>query len=160
MYIIIHQPQGKTIIRSKKAFSTFAADKILIEAAGGMVLNKQGELLMIFRRGMWDLPKGKIDEGESLEDCALREVAEETGLTKLQLIRPLQSTYHTYPYKGKTALKPSHWFLMHAKGNETLVPQIEEDITEIRWVNRNDAKVLIKHAYASVVEMVKKYYLN
>lgn len=159
MYIIIHEPEGKRIIRSKIGLKSYAADKIVIEAAGGMVLNQQGKLLMIFRRGQWDMPKGKLDEGESIENCALREVSEETGLTKLKLIRELKTTYHTYHYKGKIALKPSHWFLIHYHGNEPLIPQIEEDITEIKWVNKEEAKRLIAKAFPSIQEMVKKYYL-
>lgn len=159
MYIIVHEPSGKQILRSKKAFNAYAADKLLIEAAGGMVLNQQGELLMIFRRGLWDMPKGKLDKGESIEQCALREVSEETGLTKLKMIRELKTTYHTYSYKGKIALKPSHWYLMHYHGNEKLIPQVEEDITEIKWVNKKEAKLLIENAYASIKEMIKKYYL-
>jgi 8-oxo-dGTP pyrophosphatase MutT (NUDIX family) len=159
MYIIVHEPSGKLILRSKKALNAFALDKLLIEAAGGMVLNQKGELLMIFRKGLWDMPKGKLDDGESIEECALREVSEETGLTKLKMIRELQTTYHTYPYKGKTALKPSHWYLMHYHGNEKLVPQLEEDITEIKWANKQEAKRLIENAYPSIKEMIKKYYL-
>lgn len=159
MYIIVHEPEAKLILRSKKALDRYALDKLLIEAAGGMVLNQKGELLMIFRRGQWDMPKGKLDDGESIEQCALREVSEETGLTKLKMIRELKTTYHTYTYKGKIALKPSHWFLMHYHGNEKLVPQLEEDITEIKWVNKREAKLLIENAYASIREMIKKYYL-
>lgn len=159
MYIIVHEPNRKLILRSKKALDAYASDKLLIEAAGGMVLNPKGELLMIFRRGQWDMPKGKLDDGESIEHCALREVSEETGLTKLKLIRELKTTYHTYTYKGKIALKPSHWYLMHYHGNEKFVPQLEEDITEIKWVNKKEAKLLIGNAYASIKEMIKKYYL-
>ncbi|MEY3920662.1 MAG: hypothetical protein RL634_423 [Bacteroidota bacterium] len=159
MYIIVHEPDGKQILRSKKALKAYAANKLLIEAAGGMVLNQKGELLMIFRKGLWDMPKGKLDDGESIEQCALREVSEETGLTKLKMIRELKTTYHTYSYKGKMALKPSHWYLMHYHGNEKLVPQLEEDITEIKWVNKREAKQLIQNAYASIQEMIKKYYL-
>ena len=159
MYIIVHEPERKLILRSKKALDRYASNKLIIEAAGGMVLNQKGELLMIFRRGQWDMPKGKLDNGESIEQCALREVSEETGLTKLKMIRELKTTYHTYLYRGKIALKPSHWYLMHYHGNEELVPQLEEDITEIKWVNKKEAKLLIENAYPSIKEMIKKYYL-
>lgn len=159
MYIIIHEPTGKRVLRSKKSLEHYAADKLLIEAAGGMVINQKGALLMIFRRGKWDLPKGKWDEGETLEQCALREVSEETGLTKLSLVRGLKTTYHTYSFHGKTVLKPTHWYLMHHHGKENFLPQTEEGITEIRWVHRKDAKRMIENTYPSIKEMVDAYFL-
>jgi len=159
MYII-HEPAGEIVLHSLEELDKYSSDKIVIEAAGGLVLNQKGELLLMYRRGLWDMPKGKLDEGETIEACALREVAEETGLHQLALIRKLKTTYHTYTYKGKNALKPSHWFLMKYEGSEVPIPQIEEDITEIRWVNKNEAKELMKEAYASIKEMVEEYFLT
>jgi 8-oxo-dGTP pyrophosphatase MutT (NUDIX family) len=101
---------------------------IFIQAAGGLVYTKEHELLLIFRRGKWDLPKGKLDEGELLETCAVREVKEETGLSNISLEKPLCISYHTYQQDGKSVLKESHWYLMKAANNEILVPQTEEDI--------------------------------
>ncbi len=158
MYII-HEPAGEIVLHSLEELDQYSSDKIVIEAAGGLVLNQKGELLLMYRRGIWDMPKGKLDEGETIEACALREVAEETGLHQLALIRKLKTTYHTYTYKGKNALKPSHWFLMEYQGSEVPIPQTEEDITEIRWVNKNEAKELMKEAYASIKEMVEEYFL-
>ena len=104
-----------------------------VPAAGGAVLNK-GRLLCIYRRGSWDLPKGKIDAGESPAEAALREVAEETGLDDVGLGRSLPTTYHTYyTRKGNRVLKPTHWFAMTTQ-QERLVAQTEEDIEEARWV--------------------------
>ena len=160
MYIIIHQPEGQLILNNETELSAFMQDKMIIEAAGGMVFNQAGELLMMKRRGFWDMPKGKLDEGESIEACATREVSEETGLKNLEIVKKLQVTYHTYIYKGSPALKPSHWFLMTNAGDESLIPQTEEDITEIRWVNKDDARSLAYHAYPSIKEMIEKYYLN
>lgn len=160
MYITIHEPKGKKIFRSEQTFKEYLQHFIKIEAAGGMVLNQKGELLMMFRRGMWDMPKGKLDEGETIKECALREVSEETGLTQLTVGKKLQTTYHTYSVKGKTVIKPSHWFLMKYTGNETLIPQTEEDITELRWVNKKEAARLLDNAYASIREVVKRYYLD
>jgi 8-oxo-dGTP pyrophosphatase MutT (NUDIX family) len=160
MYITIHEPQGKRIFRSRQTFKEYLSQFIQIEAAGGMVLNGKGELLMMFRRGKWDMPKGKLDDGETIKECALREVREETGLTHLKVGRKLQVTYHTYAIKGKNIIKPSHWYFMKYDGNEVPIPQTEEDITEVRWVNKKEAAKLIDDAYASIREIVKKYYLD
>lgn len=104
-----------------------------IEAAGGAV-HHGSNLLCIYRRGSWDLPKGKIDAGETPSQTALREVTEETGLVDLALGQPLPTTYHTYRSpKGKRILKPTYWFAMTTKQTQ-LVPQTEEDIEEARWV--------------------------
>src|SRR5258705_8336444 len=86
-----------------------------IQAAGGLVLNEKKEILLIFRRGKWDLPKGKLDKGEKLEDCAIREVEEETGLKKIELVSPLTTTYHTYHEGTKFILKESHWYMMNVE---------------------------------------------
>ena len=106
----------------------------LIQAAGGLIRNEKDEILLIFRRGKWDLPKGKLDTGETLEECAVREVEEETGLKKIKLISPLIITYHTYHEGARFVLKESHWYSMTVRGKQTLIPQTEEDIHEIKWV--------------------------
>ncbi len=122
----------------KKLQKDFFKHFKLIQTGGGLVKNKEGETLFIFRRGRWDLPKGKIDPGETLEACALREVREETGIQKLKLVSKICITYHTYTEFGKHILKESHWYLMNAFGTEELTPQLEEDITEIHWVKERD----------------------
>lgn len=160
MYITVHEPDGVIVLKNDVDLRHYAQNKMIIEAAGGMVFNSKGQLLMMMRRGKWDMPKGKLDEGESIEECAIREVMEETGLTQLKSLRKLQTTYHTYSYKGNIALKPSHWFLMEYSGNEIPVPQTEEDITEICWVDKKKAYELIQNAFASIREMVEKYFLD
>lgn len=159
MYIIVHEPTGPIVFSQEQAWQSFLADKLIIEAAGGMVFNPKGELLMMLRRGQWDMPKGKLDEGETIEACAVREVEEETGISNLRLNGKLQTTYHTYSFQGRTVLKPSHWFKMECTGTEDLVPQTEEEITELRWVDKVEAAVLANKAYPSIKEMVEKYYL-
>lgn len=158
MYIIVHQPSGPTLFTEENAWQTFLAENLIIEAAGGMAFNPQGELLMMLRRGQWDMPKGKLDEGETIEACALREVEEETGISKLRLCEKLQTTYHTYIFQGKMVLKPSHWYKMEYSGNEELVPQTEEEITELRWVDKIEAAELAQKAFPSIREMIEKYY--
>lgn len=159
MYIIVHEPTGPVVFTKEKEWQSFLADKMIIEAGGGMVFNPKGELLMMLRRGQWDMPKGKLDEGETIEACALREVEEETGISNLKLCSKLQTTYHIYSFHGKTALKASHWYKMEYSGNEELVPQTEEDITELRWVDKVEAAELAQIAFPSIREMVEKYYL-
>ncbi len=122
----------------------------LIQTGGGLIRNKKGETLFIFRRGKWDLPKGKIDKGETLEDCALREVQEETGIQKLKLGKKICITYHTYTEFGRHILKESHWYLMKSLGKEELVPQVEEDITEIRWVKDEDLEKYLSNTFPTI----------
>lgn len=127
----------------------------LITAAGGLVKNEKDEILMIFRREKWDLPKGKLDEGETLEDCAKREVEEETGLQKLRLIKPIKVTYHTYVQFGKHNLKETHWYLMKARGNQNLVPQTEEEISKIIWAKKEALQPYLANTFPTI-EMVLK----
>lgn len=128
----------------------------IIQAAGGLVQNEKNKILMIFRRGKWDLPKGKLDKGEKLEDCAVREVEEETGLQQVQLRSPLLVTYHTYHEGARFILKESHWYTMQVKGEQQLVPQTMEGITEVRWVTPAETKKLFPETYPSVVDVLEK----
>lgn len=134
------------------------ASKTTIMAAGGLVLNEAGELLMIFRRGKWDLPKGKLDQGESIEHCALREVMEETGLERVGLANLINIGYHEYfdQYVKEDVIKETHWFLMKAPGNQPLVPQTEEDIAEIRWVKKGELKTYLENTYPNIIEVISK----
>jgi len=125
-----------------------------VTAAGGLVENEKGEVLLIFRRGKWDLPKGKLDKGESIEQCAVREVEEETGLTDIQLKKLLTITYHTYNEFGKHILKDSHWYKMKVKSNQNITPQTEEDITELRWVKKKDLKEYMNNTFPSVKDVL------
>jgi ADP-ribose pyrophosphatase YjhB (NUDIX family) len=128
---------------------------IVIQAAGGLVTNEKNEILLIFRRGKWDLPKGKLDPGEKLEDCAVREVEEETGLKNIELISPLIVTYHTYHEGSKYILKESHWYKMKVKGEQKLIPQAEEDIHEAIWVKNTELKPYMKKSFPSVVDVLE-----
>jgi 8-oxo-dGTP pyrophosphatase MutT (NUDIX family) len=129
----------------------------IIKAAGGLVVNEKNKLLMIFRRGKWDLPKGKLDDGETLEQCAVREVEEETGLTNIELLSPLLTTYHTYHEGSKFVLKESYWYNMKVTGQQNLQPQIEEDILETRWVTTKEAEQLFPECFPSVIDVIKEY---
>ncbi|QDP86179.1 NUDIX domain-containing protein [Chryseobacterium sp. SNU WT5] len=111
----------------------------VIEAAGGIVTNQDKEILFIRRLGKWDLAKGKIEKGESLEQAALREITEETGVKELLLEKFLNTTYHIYTERnGEKILKITHWFKVSYEGNEKLVPQLEEGISEVSWKSKNE----------------------
>ncbi|MFT3935386.1 MAG: NUDIX hydrolase [Chitinophagaceae bacterium] len=128
----------------------------IIKAAGGLVTNKNNEILMIFRRGKWDLPKGKLDPGETLEECAVREVEEETGIKNIMLQEHLLTTYHTYHESGKFILKESYWYKMKIDGQQELIPQEAEQIAEARWVKKEQTAELIKNTFPSVVDVLEK----
>ena len=126
----------------------------LILAGGGLVQNENTDILLIFRRGKWDLPKGKLDKGEKLEDCAVREVEEETGLKRVKLVSPLTITYHTYHEGARFILKESHWYTMEVKGEQQLIPQTEEDIQKIKWVKSEELEDYIKNSFPSVADVL------
>ncbi len=117
----------------EELFQEFSKLYEVIEAAGGLVFNPEGEALFIFRRGSWDLPKGKIDPGETIKEAAVREVQEETGIQEISLGPALVNTYHTYKTKkGKRILKKTYWFEMETT-DISLTPQTEEDIEVAQW---------------------------
>jgi 8-oxo-dGTP pyrophosphatase MutT (NUDIX family) len=137
------------------AFKKFS----VIRAAGGLVKNNSNEILIILRRGKWDLPKGKLDAGEKLEDCAVREVEEETGLRGVTVNSFLTVTYHTYNEGTKFVLKESHWFTMDVSEGQTLTPQTEEDITEIKWVGIREINSYLSKAFplmSDIIEIAKQ----
>lgn len=107
-----------------------------IHAAGGRVVNDKGEYLCIHRLGKWDLPKGKLEKGETPAICAVREVEEECGISGLKILKPLKSTYHTYELKGEQVLKKSWWYDMHTSDTGTLIPQTEEGIDKVEWKSK------------------------
>ncbi|MET0394106.1 MAG: NUDIX domain-containing protein [Chitinophagaceae bacterium] len=127
----------------------------LIRAAGGLVKNDKDQLLLIFRRGKWDLPKGKLDEGETLEACAVREVEEETGLKNIRLEGPLVVTWHTYHQGTRFVLKESHWYTMTAPGDQPLVPQTEEDILEIKWVPAAGLNEYTGNVFPAIIDVLQ-----
>ncbi|WP_300672696.1 NUDIX domain-containing protein [Soonwooa sp.] len=108
----------------------------VIEAAGGIVLNPEKKILFIYRLGKWDLPKGKIEKGESSDIAALREVEEECGLTNLELKNFINTTFHMYQIKSKPVLKKTYWYYMEHDGVAQPKPQVEEGITKVEWKNK------------------------
>jgi 8-oxo-dGTP pyrophosphatase MutT (NUDIX family) len=140
----------------KKLKTAFFKHFTLVKAAGGLVKNEKGEILLIFRRGKWDLPKGKSDDHESMEECAKREVQEETGLQKLKAGKLIEITYHTYVEFGKHILKESYWYAMQASSDELLIPQTEEDITKIIWIKKDDLKKYTSNTFPAIERLLKQ----
>ncbi|MDR0687240.1 MAG: NUDIX domain-containing protein [Prevotellaceae bacterium] len=123
----------------------------LVEAAGGLVKNSAGEYLMIFRNGRWDLPKGKREEGESMEQAAVREVMEECGISRLTLQGLLVATYHTYALQGVDVLKKTCWYAMTCSGKQRrLRPQAEEGIEAAEFLPAEKVAGYLLRAYPAV----------
>jgi 8-oxo-dGTP pyrophosphatase MutT (NUDIX family) len=128
---------------------------MLVKAAGGLVINEAGELLFIYRRGKWDLPKGKLDEGETLEQCAVREIGEETGVWDVQLKKHLVTTWHTYDESGHHILKETTWYLLSAPKNQTFTPQTVEQITQIVWVAPEKLEKFASNTFPSITDVLQ-----
>lgn len=134
-----------------------------LTAAGGIVYNTKGssyepEVLLIYRRGVWDLPKGKLEPGESIRECAVREVAEEIGIADLPTIsEELTRTYHEYEQNGQEYGKTTHWYAMQLGnvGSVTFHPQTEEDIEQVQWCTLSKAKTLV--GYDNLVDVLDSF---
>ncbi len=134
---------------------------IRIDAAGGVVLDNKKRLLCIKRFGKWDLPKGKVEKGEAFRLAAMREVKEETGIDALAHDEPHITTYHIYksPYHNHDwVIKPTHWFKMKCENSEGLLPQIEEDITEVKWFSENEINEILQNTYESLIDVFQFAY--
>lgn len=124
------------------------------EAAGGVVVDSQDRVLMIFRRNRWDLPKGHVEPGESNSEASLREAEEETGLKGLQTGSHITDTWHFYDTYGRWEMKRTRWYEMRYDGKETPVPQQEEDITVARWMDGADLQKAGDSSYGTVRDVL------
>lgn len=125
--------------------------KIPLEvAAGGVVTNKEGKVLFIYRNDKWDLPKGRLDKGETLEECAIREVAEETGVEGLKIENYLKTTYHVFKKRGKYMLKEVHWFAMKTSYKGKLVGQKSENIEKVKWKGPKKIQKALENSYTNI----------
>lgn len=154
IYLTVPSPEEFFETVFKPAFKT-------ILAAGGVVCRNQ-KLLFIFRNGKWDLPKGKIDKGEKTGDAAVREVQEECGISGHKIVKQLPSTFHIYqsPYKespGQLILKETFWFEMSYAGTENGVPQTEENISEIKWLAKNELSTVLENTYENLKQIIEVY---
>ncbi len=143
----------------QQTWNRFASRYVISEAAGGVVRNDANEILVIFRKKVWDLPKGKLDYNESPESAAVREVKEECGLKEVELGKFFIDSFHTYSEKNKFILKKTHWYTMHAPGDQELIAQAEEEIEKVRWMSKE--KVIEKvypKTYLSIKDVFEAYF--
>lgn len=142
-------------------FETLTKDLDIVTAGGGIVFNEHHELLLIHRRGYWDMAKGKIEKNERKIDGAEREVTEETGVAIDKVSVTPIITYHVYFMKGKRCLKDTYWYKMQASpGQNKLVPQAEEDITDVRWVSLADLPSYKEACYPLIWDLIATQVLH
>ena len=145
----IYRDNRPVSIQDEQEWASFAEKYTIIHAAGGIVTDENDEILMIFRYGCWDFPKGKVEKGEDWETAAVREVQEDTGLQYIILKETLPNTYHTYTLHDTPILKITHWYAMQAPA-QSLVPQTEEDISQAVWVARDEVAERLRDSYLSL----------
>ena len=129
----------------------------VLKAAGGIVKNKEDKILMMLRLKKWDLPKGKLDKGESSKMAALREVEEECGV-KAKLGEKVCTTFHTYTYKNIDILKQTKWYEMGLLDDSKMKPQAEEDIEKLEWMDKKQTNSAMLNSYSSIRYVLKKYF--
>ncbi len=156
-----HNNKTNLFIKTSSIKDTFEELKkhfYYIEAAGGLIQNKD-KYLFIKRLGKWDLPKGKLDKGETIQEAAVRECEEECAVTGLKILKQISDTYHIYEYKTGFALKVSYWFHMETSSNKELKPQTEENIEEVRWLSVEEVKsIVLKNTYITIEKLVKNFF--
>jgi 8-oxo-dGTP pyrophosphatase MutT (NUDIX family) len=150
----LYYPDEKEILKKVK-------EKIPVKrAGGGLVYNNIGEVLFIFRNGKWDLPKGGCEKNEEIEDSAIREVEEETGVDQLKITKKLQKTYHVFKRNGKYRLKITHWYEMKTNFTGTPIPQENEGIEKVAWLNPEQIKEAMKNSYENIKLLFEEEYEN
>ncbi|MEQ3691333.1 MAG: NUDIX domain-containing protein [Flavobacterium sp.] len=142
--VFLYHPDEKLIMKTLKA-------KIpVVKAGGGLVYNSKGEILFIFRNGKWDLPKGGTEKNETMEETAMREVEEETGVSGLSISKKLQKTYHVFKRNGRYKLKQTYWYEMHSTFEGTPEGQIDEGIEKVEWIHPKDVQKVLENSYENI----------
>ena len=132
----------------------------VVQAAGGLVYNHKKEILFIYRNSKWDLPKGGVENDETIEEAAVREVKEETGVQHLKVRDFIAKTYHVFKRNGEFKLKITHWYEMHTDYDEDLTPQAEEGIKKAKWKNFEKSQKALRDSYENIKLLFPKEYLT
>ena len=142
--VFLYHPDEKLIMKTLKA-------KIpVVKAGGGLVYNAKGEILFIFRNGKWDLPKGGTEKNETMEETAMREVEEETGVSGLSISKKLQKTYHVFKRNGRYKLKQTYWYEMQSNFEGTPEGQADEGIEKVEWIHPKDVQKVLENSYENI----------
>lgn len=142
---------------AKRKFDELFVHFAKVTAAGGIIVDCN-RVLLIYRNGFWDLPKGHVDAQEEIESAAVREVKEECGVHQpVEIKAPYQVTYHTYLYHGVSTLKTTHWFLMQTSSSQALTPQIDEGITVCKWVPIKELPEYLSETFISIRELLEDF---
>lgn len=144
---LIHNNQDKLLKKFLKKLPN-------VVAGGGKVLNGNNDILFIYRNDKWDLPKGKVEGNETIEKTATREVTEETGVGGLEIIKPLETTYHIFKRNGRHKIKITYWFEMKTSFNGNLYAQEEEGITKVAWLNKKQSTEALQNSYANIKRLI------
>lgn len=136
-------------------FNMICEKYTLMEAGGGVVINPFNSVLLIYRKGKWDLPKGRMDANETIEECAVREVMEETGIDEVVIKGFLDETFHIYSEKNMPILKRTTWYKMYSEAS-LLMPQKGEGITKVAWTTTEELKKYKKNIYPTIIELLQK----
>ncbi|MEP5339868.1 MAG: NUDIX domain-containing protein [Algibacter sp.] len=144
---LIHKNENKLLKKFLKKLPN-------VIAGGGKVYNEKGKILFIYRNDKWDLPKGKVEGQEDIETTAIREVEEETGVTGLEIVKPLETTYHIFKRNGRYKIKITYWFEMKTAFSGKLYPQEDEGITKVKWLNEKKTKKALKNSYANIKSLI------
>ncbi len=162
LYDLIREFSGDQSVQSLNIYCTdidnlwlrFKGYFNIAEAAGGLVKHPSNNFLFIKRYGKWDLPKGHIEPGETPEECALREIEEECGITEMKIIKPLLPSYHTYQLNNVNYLKPTYWFLVDYRGPLIVNPNGEEGITDGKWMPPSSIQEIRSNTWTSLIDLL------
>ncbi len=144
---LYHKNEDKLLKKFLKKFPN-------VIAGGGKVYNEKGKVLFIFRNDKWDLPKGRIENNETIEEGAIREVEEESGVKDLTITKPLEITYHIFKRNSRYKIKITHWFEMHTSYNGELRPEATEGITKVKWLGKKKQAKALNNSYANIRELL------
>jgi len=160
---LIQSPDKKFHFYAKtieKLFKEFFKKIPVVVAGGGKLYNEKKDILFIYRNDKWDLPKGKIEKNESIAECAIREVKEETGVKDIEITRFLQRTFHVFKRDGHYKLKLTYWYEMYSEYSGKLVPQLNEGITKVKWKSFKKSKKALKNTYGAIEQLFPMEYFD